>query len=101
MRYRRQKTTYAITVENPDAVCRGVRQLSLDGVDLPSRAVPLADDGGEHVVRVVLLERCPAPLGWRCGSAISRRQSEPALVLLAEAPRRRQAGRAAESTRVR
>jgi cyclic beta-1,2-glucan synthetase len=56
MRYRRERTRYAITVQNPDAVHRGGRRISLDGVDLPSGAVPLTDDGGEHVVRVVLGE---------------------------------------------
>ncbi len=47
---------YAIRVDNPDRVCRGVARLELDGVRLPPGQlhVPLADDGRAHVVRVTL-----------------------------------------------
>jgi cyclic beta-1,2-glucan synthetase len=43
------------SVENPKGVCRGVSRISLDGTPLPKGAlVPLADDGREHRVQVVL-----------------------------------------------
>ncbi|TAK83856.1 MAG: glycosyl transferase [Betaproteobacteria bacterium] len=47
---------YEITVENPNAVCRGVVHAELDGKPLPAGAtrVPLADDGQTHTVRVLL-----------------------------------------------
>jgi cyclic beta-1,2-glucan synthetase len=55
--YRHDRTLYRITVENPQGVNRGVSRISLDGAPLPEEAlVPLADDGREHQVRVVLGE---------------------------------------------
>ena len=47
-------TRYAIVVENPDRCCRGVASAELDGSPVDPAAIPLADDGGEHRVRVVL-----------------------------------------------
>jgi cyclic beta-1,2-glucan synthetase len=48
-------TRYRVRVENPNGVCRGVSRISLDGRELPTDGlVPLADDGGEHRVEVVL-----------------------------------------------
>ena len=53
--YRHGDTLYRILVQNPDAVCRGVSSISLDGTPLSKEAlVPLADDGREHQVDVVL-----------------------------------------------
>ena len=53
--YRHGDTLYRIEVENPDAVCRGVASVSLDGATLGAEVlVPLCDDGREHRVRVVL-----------------------------------------------
>ncbi len=53
--YRHGSTLYRIEVENPNAVCRGVSSVSLDGTPLPVDAlVPLSDDGLEHRVEVVL-----------------------------------------------
>jgi cyclic beta-1,2-glucan synthetase len=53
--YRHGLTLYRIAVENPHGVCRGVSQVTLDGVSLAGAAVvPLSDDGREHEVRVVL-----------------------------------------------
>ena len=53
--YRHGDTLYRIFVENPDAVCRGVSSLSLDGTPLAKDAlVPLSEDGLEHRVHVVL-----------------------------------------------
>ena len=51
----RGRTRYRIRVENPHGVCRGVATLELDGQPLPaSEPVALLDDGGDHLVRVVL-----------------------------------------------
>jgi len=47
-------TLYAITVENPHGVCRGVREVILDGAAVPNGAVPRRGDGKRHDVRVVL-----------------------------------------------
>jgi cyclic beta-1,2-glucan synthetase len=53
--YRHGSTLYRITVENPKGVCRGVSRTSIDGNLLPGEAIiPLADDGREHDVQVVL-----------------------------------------------
>ncbi|HEX8776920.1 MAG TPA: glycosyl transferase family 36 [Rhodanobacter sp.] len=54
-RGRQHRTRYAIRVENPHGVCRGVAGVELDGKPLPAgEAIALADDGGEHALRVVL-----------------------------------------------
>jgi len=51
----RGRTRYTIRVENPHGVCRGVTTLELDGQPLPAgEPVALLDDGGDHLVRVVL-----------------------------------------------
>jgi hypothetical protein len=54
--FRHGSTRYAIAVENPDPVGRGVVSVELDGVALPGpgAAITLADDGGSHTLRVVL-----------------------------------------------
>ena len=52
---RHGSTLYRITVENPNGVCRGVSRTSIDGKVIPGEAIiPLADDGREHDVQVVL-----------------------------------------------
>jgi cyclic beta-1,2-glucan synthetase len=56
--YRHGKTTYAIAVENPDGVSRGIRRVELDGHELPSVEIPMLGDGRQHSVRVLL---GPAP----------------------------------------
>jgi cellobiose phosphorylase len=52
--YRYVKTEYRIEVDNAAGVERGVRSCTLDGKECDARAVPLADDGGRHEVRVVM-----------------------------------------------
>lgn len=48
-------TPYAITVKNPDGVCRGVKKLELDGQTLASdQAIALADDGESHTILITL-----------------------------------------------
>lgn len=54
MTYRFGQSTYEIRVENPEGVNRGVRQITLDGQPLTDKGIPLADDGGDHQVVLVL-----------------------------------------------
>jgi cyclic beta-1,2-glucan synthetase len=50
--YRHGSTRYHITVENPHGAEHGVSRTWLDGQVQDGTAVPLADDGKEHQVRV-------------------------------------------------
>jgi cyclic beta-1,2-glucan synthetase len=52
--YRYGETSYRIRVENPDSVNRGVKQVTLDGDELPGKDVPLLEDGQQHEVRVLM-----------------------------------------------
>ena len=54
--FRYHSATYEIVVENPRGVSRGVASSELDGQTLTGggAAIPLADDGATHQVRVVL-----------------------------------------------
>ncbi len=51
-------TRYEIAVENPERICRGVLRVDLDDVTLEpvdgAARIALRDDGGMHVLRVVL-----------------------------------------------
>jgi cyclic beta-1,2-glucan synthetase len=52
---RHASAQYEVVVENPGAICRGVKAIELDGAPLPDRGgVPLANDGRTHRVRVVM-----------------------------------------------
>jgi cyclic beta-1,2-glucan synthetase len=53
-------TQYEIDVVNPDRRSRGIAGAVLDGTTVDPRAVPLADDGGRHELKVVLGERVAA-----------------------------------------
>ena len=55
--WRYQASRYEIIVSNPDRVCRGVASAQLNGIAVDPRAIPLVDDGGSHVIRVVLGQR--------------------------------------------
>ena len=46
--------TYRIKVENPSGVCKGVKQILLNGRELPSNLVPIMDAGKDHEVVVVM-----------------------------------------------
>jgi cyclic beta-1,2-glucan synthetase len=48
------RTRYEIAVSNPERRCRGVGQATLDEAAVDPGAIPLIDDGGTHVVRLVL-----------------------------------------------
>jgi cyclic beta-1,2-glucan synthetase len=54
--FRYHSARYQIVVENPRGVSRGVATVELDGQALTDdgAAIPLADDGATHRVRVVL-----------------------------------------------
>ena len=52
--YRLGKTKYHIQVENPEGVNRGVRQLIVDGKQIPGVTIPLRDDGKHHQIIVTL-----------------------------------------------
>jgi cellobiose phosphorylase len=52
--YRFGTTHYMISVENPDSVNRGIRQVLLDGNPLPGSLIPLIDDNLPHEVRIVM-----------------------------------------------
>ncbi|HLJ59115.1 MAG TPA: glucoamylase family protein [bacterium] len=54
IRFRHHSAVYSVQVENPSSVCRGVVLAELDGRHLDSATIPLADDGAEHQVRIVL-----------------------------------------------
>lgn len=55
--YRRGQTLYAIKVENPFGVNRGVAEVWLDDVQQAELDIPLTDDSKTHQVRVVLGEK--------------------------------------------
>ena len=52
--FRYHSARYQLTVENPRGVMRGVSSISLDGSPLAKGEIPLADDGREHSIVVVL-----------------------------------------------
>ncbi|MCB2209872.1 hypothetical protein KQH62_03155 [bacterium] len=54
MTFRKDGSTYNISVQNPDHVQKGVTSVRLDGEDLPDGQIPLGTDSGEHNVEVVL-----------------------------------------------
>ncbi len=52
--YRFGTTHYKISVENPDGINRGIRQVMLDRNLLPGNLLPLVDDGQPHDVLIVM-----------------------------------------------
>ena len=46
--------TYAITVKNPDHVCKGVKAVTVDGNAIEGNVLPVFADGKTHTVEVVL-----------------------------------------------
>jgi cyclic beta-1,2-glucan synthetase len=59
------KTVYSIQVENPERRSGGVARVELDGTVVDPAAIPLADDGVAHMVKVVLGAARTAPAGAR------------------------------------
>ena len=56
MEFRWGKTLYIIRVENARGVCKGVRQLIIDGRAAQDKAVHLSSDGETHYVHVLMGE---------------------------------------------
>jgi cyclic beta-1,2-glucan synthetase len=54
MTWRVGRTTYMMTVINPDRHSRGVLSATLDGKAIDAGTIPLMDDGQTHDIRVVL-----------------------------------------------
>ena len=52
--FRYHSSRYRLVVENPRGAMRGVTEISLDGAPVTGREIPLADDGREHRIAVVL-----------------------------------------------
>jgi cellobiose phosphorylase len=52
--YRHRSTTYHVVVENSGGAGRGVQSVTIDGRAAPEGVVELADDGGQHQVRIAL-----------------------------------------------
>jgi cyclic beta-1,2-glucan synthetase len=57
MTYHHGKTIYHIQIESPDHVNHGVKMIVLDGKALTGEEVPLVDDGQQHEVQVLMVER--------------------------------------------
>ncbi len=63
------RTRYEIAVSNPERRCRGIAEAELDGAPVDPHAIPLADDGGTHQVRVVLgARKQPVPPAVKIGA---------------------------------
>jgi cyclic beta-1,2-glucan synthetase len=58
--WRHGGTRHEIAVENPGRRGRGIETAQLDGVEVDPRAIPLAEDGGVHQVRIVMGVAAPA-----------------------------------------
>jgi cyclic beta-1,2-glucan synthetase len=54
--YRFGRTTYTITILNPDGVSTGARLVEVDGVPIADGEIELRDDGRNRVVRVTMGE---------------------------------------------
>jgi cyclic beta-1,2-glucan synthetase len=52
--YRFGTAHYKISVENPESINRGIRQILLDGNRLSKKLIPLVDDGQQHKVHVLM-----------------------------------------------
>ena len=47
-------STYLVTVQNPDHLCKGVNTIEVDGQELAGNIAPVFGDGKEHILEVVL-----------------------------------------------
>ena len=52
--WRHGRTVYRITVSNAEHRGNGVRSAAIDGVQVPSDAIPIEDDGQTHEIAVEL-----------------------------------------------
>ena len=46
--------TYRVTVENPDGVSKGVKEIIVDGKTYSDNLIPVFEDGKTHEVRVIM-----------------------------------------------
>jgi cellobiose phosphorylase len=53
--------TYVIEVENPDHVCTGVREMTVDGKPVEGNILPIFEDGAKHFVTVIMGAEAPTP----------------------------------------
>jgi cellobiose phosphorylase len=49
-----RKDKYKITIKNPNHVSKGVKSMTVDGKKIDSNIIPVANDGREHVVEVIM-----------------------------------------------
>jgi len=49
-----RNAVYAVTVENPDHVSKGVRTVTVEGKALRTNLLPAYSDGKRHVVKVTM-----------------------------------------------
>jgi cellobiose phosphorylase len=54
LRWRSGRTRYTIRVVNPDGVASRVRSATFDGRTADHRALPVIDDGHDHLVEIVM-----------------------------------------------
>lgn len=54
IKFQNLATTYQISIENPDKVSTGVKEIILDGMKVPSNEISLANDAITHQVTVIL-----------------------------------------------
>ncbi|MCE5343535.1 MAG: glycosyl transferase [Eubacteriales bacterium] len=57
IRYQYMDTDYTITVQNPDGVCRGLREIRMDDTISQGNTIQLVNDGLTHNVLVIMGER--------------------------------------------
>jgi cyclic beta-1,2-glucan synthetase len=71
------RTQYHFTVSNPDHRSHGIASAQLDGVAVDPRAIPFANDGERHEVRIVLGAHPAVGISVAAGTIADHRQSSP------------------------
>lgn len=49
-----RNSTYKITIKNPDHVCKGLKSLSVDGIQVKGNIIPVNADGKVHEVEAIM-----------------------------------------------
>jgi cyclic beta-1,2-glucan synthetase len=52
--WRVEGTRYRFVVSNPEHLSHGVARAQLDGIDVDPTAIPLASDGADHEVTILI-----------------------------------------------
>jgi cyclic beta-1,2-glucan synthetase len=73
LQFRYRSSTYAIRIENPDGVQRGIAQLTVDGQSVQG-GIPLVDDGKNHDVIALLRPSSSASSSLPPSSAQSQQE---------------------------